>query len=444
MLLRFSVSNWMSFRDEATLNMIATREEQHTKHLAVVEKHNLKLLPVAAIYGPNASGKSNLVKALRFAERLVLDPPKGEAPVIVKPFRLSGDSPERPTKFRFEILIEDVVYLYAFSVATGRIVHEELSRLNSRSEETLFRRGILEEDFVLPKGIDQYEEQRFAFRGTRDNQLYLTNSVSQKLTTFKPVFDWFRSSLLIVDPNMHFGGLPDITDEGSPPFTKMKRRLHDLDTGIGSICFADVPPESVMPPEILENLSAVLKEGASYPLEQLGGEDGVFVRKESGRLIVRRVNLIHRSQTGEEARFDFSEESDGNRRLLDLLPTFLVLEGTGSSLVFVIDELDRSLHSNLTKSLLENFLARRTKGSRSQLIFTTHDTRIMTQEIFRRDEIWITERDRFGASSIVAFSEFKDVRKDRDIRKSYLQGRLGGVPRIKSMDTPCEEEVEAR
>ncbi|MFZ1085342.1 MAG: AAA family ATPase, partial [Terracidiphilus sp.] len=172
--------------------------------------------------------------------------------------------------------------------------------------------------------------------------------------------------------------------------------------------------------------------------------DTASLHKRNGAVIARQLAPIHYGENGEEVPFNFSDESDGTRRLLDVLPAFLSLEERPNPPVFIIDELDRSLHSNLTRNLLEHFLDMRAESSQSQLVFTTHDTQLMTQDIFRRDELWVTERDQSGASKLVAFSEFKDVRKDKDIRKSYLQGRLGGIPKIRSTSLVCEDEAPAR
>jgi AAA15 family ATPase/GTPase len=441
MLLRFSVENWMSFRDEATLDMVATREEQHSNHLAPIAKYGLKLLPVAAIYGANASGKSNLIKALAFAQKFITDPPKANAVIPINPFRLSKEPPELPTGFRFEILIGETIYEYRFSVTDDRVVQEELKQINKASEETLFRRL---EGKLNP--IDQFAENsasRFAFEGTQDNQLYLTNSVSQKLEEFKPLYDWFAKSLFVILPNTRYGQLHEITDDNHPQFGRMTTRLHDLDSGIAAFRQIDISPDRTFPKGMIDSIAANLKEGQTLSLGPLSGE-GAFLRRKEGNVIARRLVSVHRSESGEEILFTFSEESDGTRRLLDLLPAFLFLEEELGPSTFVIDELDRSLHPNLTRNLIEHYLAQRTGSSHSQLIFTTHDTQLMTQDIFRRDEIWITERDKFGASKLVAFSEFKDVRKDKDIRRSYLQGRMGGVPRIRTASSPCEDEAAVR
>ena len=200
-----------------------------------------------------------------------------------------------------------------------------------------------------------------------------------------------------------------------------------------------------MSKEQLESISPNLREGLTLPLEMVGGEDGVFLYIQNGKVIARRLIPIHQADSGEEIPFNYSDESEGTRRLIDLLPAFLHLEDKRSSAVYVIDELDRSLHTNLTTDLLVHYLGQRqTALARCQLIFTTHDTQVMTQDIFRRDEMWITERDRSGASKLVAFSEFKEVRKDKDIRKSYLQGRLGGVPRIRTTSSACGDEAAVR
>jgi hypothetical protein len=443
MLLRFSVENWMSFRDEATLDMVATQEEQHSDHIVTAEKYNMKLLPVAVIYGANASGKSNLIKALHFSRKFITEPPKADAPISTKPFLLSKGCSVLPTTFRFQLLIGVTAYEYKFSVTAKSVTHEELKRINATSEETLFRRSDTEDFYLSPK-IREKDEQNFAFRGTHDNQLYLTNSVSQRLVEFKPIFDWFDKSLIVILPNTRFGQLSDITDDHHPHLKKMKSRLHDLDSGIAAFRQVEISSEGTLPKELFDAVAAGLKEGQTLPLS-LPWDEGVFLRKEKGTIIAKRLAPVHVGEGGEEILFSFLDESDGTRRLFDLLPAFLLLEERSFPPVFVIDELDRSLHSLLTRNLLEHYLAQpRTDKSRSQLIFTTHDTQLMTQDIFRRDEIWLTERDRSGASKLVAFSEFKDVRKDKDIRKSYLQGRMGGVPHIRSAAPVCKGEVEVR
>jgi uncharacterized protein len=139
---------------------------------------------------------------------------------------------------------------------------------------------------------------------------------------------------------------------------------------------------------------------------------------------------FHPKADGTEVKFEIRQESDGSQRVIDLLPAFLELSSQTAGKVFIIDEVDRSLHTLLTRRLLDAYLASCSTETRTQLLFTTHDVLLMDQQLLRRDEMWVAERDANGASSLLSISEYKDVRYDKDIRKSYLQGRLGGVPRI--------------
>jgi AAA15 family ATPase/GTPase len=444
MLLRFSVENWMSFRDEATLDLVATREEQHSNHIATFERYDFRLLPVAAIYGANASGKSNLIKALHFAKNFIVSPTRGETLIGTKPFLLSESAEKGPTRFRFEILVEEAIYEYSFALTTKKVIREELTRINPKSEERLFERVAEPEHFFLYDKASDRDAQNFAFRGTQENQLFLNNSVSQRLPEFRAIFHWFNDDLTVIDPTSYFAGLLDYARKDHPRFGQMARKLRELDSGIHHLDQVEVTPASVLPKEVLESLSAHLAEGISLPLASVGAEEGAFICRKEGKAIVSRLIPMHQSDHHKMVAFQFSDESDGTRRLLDVLPAFLMLADKRYSTTFVIDELDRSLHPNLTRNLIEGFLSSRNQSSRTQLIFTTHDAQLMTQHIFRRDELWITERDDSGASTLVAFSEFKDVRKDKDIRKSYLQGRLGGVPRIRTTGASCEDEAAVR
>ena len=141
---------------------------------------------------------------------------------------------------------------------------------------------------------------------------------------------------------------------------------------------------------------------------------------------------FHPKSDGTEAKFETHQESDGSQRVIDLLPAFLDLSTQTSPRVYVIDEIDRSLHPLLIRQLLEAYLGNCSTETRKQLLLTTHNVMLMDQQLLRRDEMWVAERDNSGASSLFSFSEYKDVRYDKDLRKSYLQGRLGGIPRILS------------
>jgi len=210
----------------------------------------------------------------------------------------------------------------------------------------------------------------------------------------------------------------------------MSSVLSQLDTGIARLGYDDFELDILNLPKPLQNrLMEDLSEGSTADFRIEPNGERFLITKKDARLTVRKLVSYHNDAQGSEIRFEINQESDGTRRAIDLLPAFLDLTG-GSDRVYAIDELDRSLHTLLLQSLLHSYLESVDENSRSQLLFTTHDVLLMDQKIFRRDEMWVTERDPTGCGSLIAFSDYKDIRLDKDIRKSYLQGRMGGIPKI--------------
>nr|WP_304703094.1 AAA family ATPase [Turicimonas muris] len=152
--------------------------------------------------------------------------------------------------------------------------------------------------------------------------------------------------------------------------------------------------------------------------------------EENNGIKAEKLMTVHKNTQGAEELFSFTDESDGSLRLLDLKPAFDKLNSSNGSLTYVIDELDRSLHTKLTSHLIARYLEECNEDSRKQLIFTTHDVQLIDQELFRRDELWICERAEDGSSEMYPVTDFKDLRVDKDIQKSYLQGIMGGLPRL--------------
>lgn len=428
MIVNFSVENWMSFRDPVSFSMLASKERQHGDRLPRVKKYQMRLLPISAIYGGNASGKTNFFKALNFVRILVVKGTQPEGLIPVEPFRLDPTFAQKPSRFSFELLIDETIYEFSFAVTRHEIVEERLVEILSSSEKKLYERKNNRIEFDPSLEKDPFLE--FAFRGTRDNQLFLTNSVSQKVDRFKPVYDWFKNDLVLIAPDSRFEPFEQFLQEENPLYATMNTSLALLDTGIVHLGSEEIPLESLSLPESLKaRLQEDLKEGLAVRLMGPFGERFVFTRKK-GDIIARKLVTYHQGTNGKEVKFEISQESDGSQRVIDLLPAFLEIAAPGTAKVYVIDEVDRSMHTMLTRQLIEGYLASCAADTRTQLLLTTHDALLMDQSLFRRDEMWVSERDGEGVSTLLSFSEFKDVRYDKDIRKSYLQGRLGGIPKI--------------
>ena len=429
MILSFSVENWMSFRDPVCISMVASRERQHGERVPRVTKYQTRILPIAAIYGGNASGKTNLFKALSFVKRLVVRGTSPEGLIPVEPYRLENSSFQKPSRFSLELLIDQTVFEYSFAVTRKAVIEERLIQITSTSENILYDRQAESPNFDTSLKNDMFLQ--FAFKGTRENQLFLTNSVSQKVDTFKPVYDWFKDSLELIAPDSRFEPFERFIDELNPLYNTMNEMLPQLDTGISHLGGEEIPFDQIPFAESLKGkLQEEVKEGMTIRISASPLNERILVTRKEGELIARKLVTFHTMSDGNEARFEIRQESDGSQRVIDLLPAFLDLSDTGSKKVYVIDEIDRSLHSLLTRQLIEAYLGSCSSDSRAQLLITTHDVLLMDQSLLRRDEMWVTERDRTGNSTLFSFSDYKDVRYDKDIRKSYLQGRLGGVPKI--------------
>lgn len=429
MIISFSLENWKSFRDWTSFSMVATRERQHGDRITHLSKYKARVLPISAIYGGNAAGKTNFFKALSFVKNFVV---RGSAPdslIPVDPYRLDSESPKRPSSFKLELLIEDVIYELSFDVTQKKVVKEKLIKITSSSEVVLYDR--CEDKIKFAKSLDGDTFLHFAFQGTRDNQLFLTNSVSQKVDKFRPVYDWFNKKLQLVAPDTRFAFFEDFIDENNPLHGTMNDVLSHLDTGIVHLGEEEFPFENLPFPEALKNkMHEEVKEGMTVRFVASATNERFLITRRGDQLVAKKLVAFHQGAGEWEAKFDVKEESDGSQRVLDLLPAFLELSEPESERIYVIDEIDRSLHTILIRQLLESYLLTCGKNSRSQLLITTHDVLLMDQSLFRRDEMWLANRDSEGNSTLDSFSDYKDVRYDKDIRKSYLQGRMGGIPKI--------------
>ncbi len=426
MLISFSFSNWMSFRETTSLSMIASRERQHGERIPRIRKYQTRVLPIASLYGGNASGKTNMVRALDFARTLILHGPRPDRPIPVQSFQLNAQSRDQPSSFQFELLVDEFIYAYDFTVSQERVWKERLVKCKSTREQVLYDRS--QSSVKFHSSLQDHPFLEFVFRGTRPNQLLLTNAISQNVEGLRPVYNWFAKSLILIAPDDRFVSVEPFLDEGNLLHTKMGDILGRLDTGITRLSGKDVSWENMpFPKSFADLLEENLNEGETM---MLLGPSGFAVTLRHGELVAIALKTVHAGDDGTEAEFDIEQEADGSKRVIELLPAFLSLSAKGSEKILVIDEIDRSLHSLLTRKLVETYLSTCNEDSRSQLLLTTHDLLLMDQKLLRRDEMWLASRDSGGVSHLKSLGDFKDTRYDKDVRKSYLQGRMGGIPRL--------------
>lgn len=424
MLLEFEIKNWKSFKDENYITAFSTREEQHGQRRARLEKFSMNILPTLGIFGGNASGKSNFIDAINFIRNLVVNYSSVQGFIPVEKYLLDEKTIAEPASFYLQMLIDENIYHFSLSLDENKIISEKLEVENSSSKTTLYTRD--EEKITLGDKYKSNERLNFIAKGTRANRLFLSNTIDQQVNDFENVYSWFEK-LLIVSPDQTYIKKNFNLDEY---IDVLNNFLPILDTGIEKVELKKKDLRTISLPQEIKDL--ILKdfqlEGpASQLLFSREGFTIVFDKNDQGEIEASELITKHKTSSGLRD-FNLHMESMGTLRAIDLIPIFFEL--TKNPTVVIIDEIDRSLHTEMTRGLIEYFLDHYENDSRSQLIFTSHDTNLLSQDLFRRDELWIVERNKYNESKIFSIGDFKDVKKNHNLESLYLQGRLGGRPRI--------------
>lgn len=422
MLVNFSVKNWKSFHEKVSLSMCASDDTFLSERVPQVPIHKIGVLPIATIFGGNASGKSNLIDAIRFAEHLVCYPPSRDETYRLHPFRLDPSAKTESTEFEFLILINSTIYIYNFELSEKEVVHEKLAILLPEKEERIYeRRGKKIRFFGELNKDDSIEALSLV---TPRNCLFLTFVSEHHKQKSWPVFDWFWKSLRIISPQTD-AGLKDLLKRENI-LKLVNEMLPSLDCGAVQVGSQEIIAQ--LSASTISNYSKVVSEKTDLPYHLF--DPTTLNAKKEQKHSLERLATFHDSTSDKIVQFDVFDESDGTKRILELLPSFVDLTLSESKTVVLIDELDRSLHPQLSFDLLNFYLSNRETNSRSQLILTTHDCLLMNQNFLRRDEMWVADRNKFGVSNLTSIDEFELEHDGVEIHKDYLLGRFGGVPKI--------------
>ena len=448
MLIRLSATNFLSIDAPVEFTMLSSKESQHGGRLAVGDGLPGKILQTAALWGANASGKSNFCKVLQFAQWMVSHGTKPDATTSRRPFKMREAAAKEPSRFEFDILVEmhgdgerEKAFRYAFAVTGKEIVEESLVELRSASVRPYFSRKAVEGGGEHEWRLDWWDKKaisdedrlfaKFVARGTKANQLFLHEAMDRNLELLAPVFRWFRDQLVVVEPDDDFLTMDTQEPERGELREFAAGLLQAAGTGIEKIEALEVPAAALgMPAEIRDEVLDAIKADNEGVIFRSPDHGRFSVFRKDGELLASRLVTYRTTPDGRKVQFELSEESDGTRRVFDLSPLFLDLENPACRKVYVIDEFDRSLHGELSRKLLEHYFNSRSNDTRTQLIFTAHDLMLMDQSLLRRDEMWFVDRTPEGATKLSCLSEHKALRYDKDVRKAYLEGRFGGMPRI--------------
>lgn len=420
MLIEFSIGNYRSFKEKVTFSMVAAnlvaKEKQLDENNIFTVDNELKLIRSAAIYGANASGKSNIAQALGFMAWFIINSSKETQSIDeigAEPFRLSTDTESKPSYFELVFLMDRRKYRYGFEVNRERVISEWLFYVPKTRETKLFERSL---DVI--KISRNYDADGIQQR-TRNNALFLSVSAQFNVELAEKILGWITNKLNIIS------GLHDRTlsytinclmnNENKKDIIHLVKKL---DLGIDSIQIHQEDfTVDLLPGGIPDNLKKIIVKTGGGKATLISTAHKKFDEHGNYRSI-------------EE--FDLNtHESDGTRKVFALAGALVDTLKNGK--ILIIDELDSRLHPLISLAIVELFNSIETNPKNAQLIFMTHDTNLLSNKLLRRDQIWFTEKNRYGATDLYSLAEYK-IRNDASFESDYIKGKYGAIPYIGNLN----------
>lgn len=445
MLIQFLVENFLSFKNETVFSMLAPPEE--TRGVVEIPAHGLRLMRIASFYGANASGKSNLVKAIEVARRLIAYERSSDEKLPAHHFRLNSSTVSNSSRFQFDFIIEQVRYTYVLAFTRDTITAESLYRTlpSVPEEEMMYEREIAPNGgkhlvtfgrMFDSSSDDDRQFARFTARGAHARQPLLTKFATSNMAGYDLIRAWFQDGITIIGAQAKYFNLVRELSKNNSFRAFYGQMLAAIGTGIHEV---QVEERRMLGQPSLFDLLPDLNIPQSHSPEpaipvswdDIGPESAFAIVRDDNEKTLLDLKFAHMSRNGFGAFFSFNEESDGTQRLLHLLPV-LYHRTKDSGLCTIIDELDRSLHTTLTRHFVKEFLSMGS-GTQTQLIFTTHDTNLLNGQLLPIPAIWFVEKDDDGASHIYSLAEYKPDQIEQlleHLEEGYLQGRFGAIPFI--------------
>ena len=429
MLVEFTVANFRSFQDAMTLSMVAANlvakdKTVDTSNLIKTDSE-ISLLKTAVIYGANASGKSNFLKALLFMKSFMVNSSKESQStdkIGVEPFKLGLYGETSPSHFELVFIMDGIRYRYGFEADRNRVSAEWLFYVPSSRETSVFSR----KDNVI--AVSKKFDAEGIDKRTRNNALYLSVCAQFNVPLAEKILAWVSDKLNVLSGlhDHHYRNYTAGSCDTDANRLRISSLIKALDTGISGITVErNTLGIDSLPSAMPEELKKLITRGSDSftqvsvkTTHKKYGNDGTFVGEEE---------------------FDMDEnESDGTQKLFALAGPLLHALNEGE--VLLIDELDSRLHPLVTLAIIRLFSEVESNSKNAQLIFVTHDTNLLDKSLFRRDQIWFTEKNRYGATSLYSLAEFK-IRNDASFGSDYIKGKYGAIPFIGSLDIKASPYV---
>lgn len=419
MLIEFSVTNFRSFREKQTLSMVAAPRLRKRENVFKPELKGEKfpdLLKVAVIYGPNASGKSNLLKAMAVLGYIAnREPNNRDVPVPVTPFCFDPELADKPSLFELHFIEAGVRYQFDVAVTADRILGERMTAFPGGQECLLYERSrtgdgenyVFGTVLTMALGIEVLEAWK---KLTPPKLFFIAQAVansSESLHSLRPPFRWIKASSY----DILLDGMGDMAKDAQDWAGKNEYAAISIASFLDEV---DVP------------ISKIAVKTIELPRVGMGLiADAAETPTSSSFSKKTETILTHKTALGSVG-LSFDNESEGTKNLIGFWMPWMARNG-GVVPVLIVDELDSSLHPKIVAAIVNKHIHSEVV---SQLIFTTHDTHLMDTKLLRRDQFWITERDINGATQLRSIHDFEG-RESEDIEKRYFEGRYRGLPLVK-------------
>jgi uncharacterized protein len=429
MLIDFKVTNFRSIREEQTLSLVASNYEKDLPD-CVIERDlpglsGVKFLRGAAIYGANASGKSNVLQAIRFLANFVrksatkIQP--GES-TQTEPFKLDQTSITQPSKFEITFVAEDIRYLFGLSLTTQRVIEEYLVAYPKGLPQRWYHRTYDEQQqtYNWARPATGFKRDKSLEEKTRENSAFLSVAPQFNHPQLTPVFNWFKTNFHFIQLSADGVFGPDLTVKQLAKPDHQDRILTLLKNADIGVSEAKVVRKPI-------SIEIIAKFFSKTVIQELKLEEALAKEPLASKEKIE-IQLFHKVDGMDPVSLDFeSEESAGTRRFFSLIGPWLDILESGKT-VF-IDEIETSLHPLLIRELLKLLFSAENNPKGAQVIFTTHNPILLDTTLMRRDQIWFTEKSSTGATHLYPLTDYQP-RKDEALAKGYLSGRYGGIPFI--------------
>lgn len=431
MLVSAKFANIFSFNEETRILFTAGKSDQLPLQVSRAKKRDdFSVLRMGLIYGANASGKSNIIKCLAIIRAFALD---GWSNRKYNYFKMT-DEPQERSSIEVEFKVDSQFFAYGVAFSKGGLLEEWLYKIGSRNDYLIFERKRSADGWkneIAPQFMDEADGQflKFLIDGTPTKGTFLSEYFKRNgkgIDAIMSVRKWFEN-LNIIFPYTHRMDVPLRVVNDTQFRTVMRELLTYFGTGISDLCRVESKPEELgVPDEIRQKIEESLDGKEEKAGVVIHNENRfIFAEKDKAKnLKWYELKTIHKREGGKSNYiFELFEESDGTSRLFDFIPMFIDMRANDA--VYVIDEVDRSLHPMLTLKLLEMYNSLLGSDSQTQLICTTHESSLLSAAPIRQDEVWFVEKDKNGESHLSSLCEYKPR---ENVRRGYLNGRYGAVP----------------